>query len=218
MRMPVENDTLLSGLPADGEAALIVGREEGVWMRADGAPQRLRAAIGSLFLSGSFLAGLDYAVFLRMVYGGCSVEPGLPAAMPGTALVRVADAIVPFQPGRRGLYKSVKIVTGAADYFFEPVFLETGAGEPQAATLDFDEFVADLWVKGVRFGIDAAAVREAIAAARPGAAWWRAASTRCGDGMPRSSKCRKTCTAPTHRASWVTVVSTCTLSRTAFRR
>jgi hypothetical protein len=40
---------------------------------------------------------------------------------------------------------------------------------PQPARLNFDEFVSDMWVKGIRFGIDAPAVRDVI-----GAGGWRA--------------------------------------------
>src|SRR6185369_1681243 len=37
---------------------------------------------------------------------------------------------------------------------------------PEPARLDFGEFVADMWTKGIRFGIDAPAVREAIASGK----------------------------------------------------
>jgi hypothetical protein len=166
MGMPVDSDTVQAGLPAEDDDAPIVGREDGVWFRADATRRALHAAAGDVFLSGRCFAGLDYDMFQRMLY---FAQPRTaPVAPHGRPLVRVADAIVPFPPGRRGLYKSVKIVAGAADYFFEPVFLDTGDGEPQPATLAFDEFVADMWVKGVRFGIDPGAVRAGMAATRPG--------------------------------------------------
>lgn len=165
MGMPVKNSTELPGLPAGEVEAPVVQRDDGVWMRADVPPPVLQAAAGDVFLSGACLVGLDYGTFLRMLYG---TGPELPAALHGQPLVRVADAIVPFPPARRALYKAVKYAAGAADYFFEPVFIDTGEGEPRPANLVFDEFVADMWVKGIRFGIDAGAVREGIAAARPG--------------------------------------------------
>ena len=45
----------------------------------------------------------------------------------------------------------------------------TGPGSPQEVRvwLDFDEFVASAWGKGVRFGIDVAAVQEGIQLDRP---------------------------------------------------
>ncbi len=155
-----------NGAPAaDGQDdAVIVRRDDGVWFRAGVAPVDRQAAVGHVFLSGSRFAGLDYAVFLRMLF---DAGPALPAALLDQPLVRFADAVVTFVAARRALYKSVKIVAGEADYFFEPVFLDIGTGEPEPAALDFDEFVADMWIKGIRFGIDAAAVREAIGATRP---------------------------------------------------
>ncbi|WP_395400211.1 flagellar assembly protein A [Pseudoduganella sp. UC29_106] len=63
----------------------------------------------------------------------------------------------------------MKIVDGDAEYFFEPQFLEAeelsdGTLLPERpVSLDFDEFVADLWSKGVRFGLQEAAVRAAMA-------------------------------------------------------
>lgn len=155
-----------SGAPAaDGQDdAVLVQRDDGVWFRTGVATVDRQAAAGHVFLSGSRFAGLDYAVFLRLLF---DAGPELPAALREQPLVRFADAVVPFVTARRALYKSVKIIAGEADYFFEPVFLDTGGAEPEPATLDFDEFVADMWIKGIRFGIDAAAVREAIGSSRP---------------------------------------------------
>ncbi|QGZ42965.1 DUF342 domain-containing protein [Pseudoduganella flava] len=150
--------------PALAPQPAVVPRDDGVWLVAGVAPVDAQAAVGHVFLSGSCFAGLDYGVFLRMLFGA---GPELPEAQREQPLVRFADAIVPFVSARRALYKSVKIIAGEADYFFEPVFLDTGEGEPQPATLKFDEFVADMWIKGIRFGIDAAAVRDAIASGKP---------------------------------------------------
>jgi uncharacterized protein YigA (DUF484 family) len=44
--------------------------------------------------------------------------------------------------------------------------MESEGAAPLPAQLDFGEFVADLWTKGIRFGIDAPAVREAIASGK----------------------------------------------------
>jgi hypothetical protein len=58
---------------------------------------------------------------------------------------------------------------GKAEYYFEPVVLTDPAdpdGPGVPAQLDPDEFVADMWGKGIRFGIDMAAVRAAIGAGR----------------------------------------------------
>jgi len=92
-----------------------------------------------------------------------------------------------FLPERHELYRGAKLLEGGnrAGYFFEPVSIEEVYedpvyGEPgedgvspvtgyetktwQAPTeLDFDEFVAAMWLNGVKFGIDEDAVRQAIA-------------------------------------------------------
>jgi hypothetical protein len=160
MEQPVAND---EPEQSGAEGPPVVVRDDGVWLRAGISPVDGQAAVGHVFLSGDRFAGLDYGVFLRMLFGA---GPELPAVAQGQPLVRFADAVVPFPAARRALYRSVKIVAGEADYLFEPVFLDGGEGEPQPATLDFDEFVADMWIKGIRFGIDAAAVRDAIAAGK----------------------------------------------------
>ncbi|WP_165390886.1 flagellar assembly protein A [Pseudoduganella lutea] len=139
----------------------IVGRDDGIWLRADAPPSALAAAVDALFQAGAFLAGLDYAVFQRMLYGA---GPALPAAWHGQPLVRVADAMVSFEPARRGLYRSPRIESGVASCFFEPVLLANAVGIPELSRLEFDEFVADMWCKGIRFGIDVPTVRAVMAA------------------------------------------------------
>jgi hypothetical protein len=66
---------------------------------------------------------------------------------------------------RRQLYKAVKLSDGKAEYYVEPVVMTDPAdpdGPGVPARLCVDEFIADMWGKGVRFGIDVAALRLAI--------------------------------------------------------
>jgi hypothetical protein len=131
-----------------------------------------------VFAAGLRFSGLFYAGFLDLLYG--LSEP--PSAKP----IQLAADIVPFPDPRRKLYRTVKIAPDkkSAEYVFEPVEMEIEEmvllyGEPGAdgsadvighekrsrtepTKLDFDEFVAAMWEKGVRFGIDAAHVREII--------------------------------------------------------
>lgn len=127
--------------------------------------------VDRVFSAGVRFSGLDHDRFMELLHGG-EVKPGMQ---------RLADDLVPFEPERRALYKSVRILGRGerAEYVFEPVFLDQVVQEPACdeagagggaervvktpTKLDFDEFVAALWDKGVRFGIDAAAVRQAIA-------------------------------------------------------
>jgi hypothetical protein len=92
--------------------------------------------------------------------------------------VKLAEDIVTFAPLRKPLYKNVKVDSAGefAEYFFEPVEAQVLVEEPvygepgddgvapivgktrkeelRPAKLDIDEFIADMWLKGVRFGID----------------------------------------------------------------
>ncbi len=101
--------------------------------------------------------------------------------------VRIAAAIVPFQALRAKLYRPVKMLEGGkrVEYLFEPVTTEVQHQEPVygepdelglapiieyvektedvPTTLDFDEFIAAMWLKGIKYGLDEAGIREAIA-------------------------------------------------------
>ncbi len=164
----------------EGSAAPTRARGAGVrglLQRADGvyadaaARDQVRAAVDHVFASDAYFVGLDYPAFLYALYG-IGPQPG-PAREDGAGALRFAATVAAVDPRRRALYKAVKIERGAAEYYFESVFLEAeravagaAAAPRRAARLDFDEFVADLWRKGIRFGIDAAAVRAAIASGK----------------------------------------------------
>ena len=168
---PVGNDVRMSGLTLP---AYVLLRPEGVFIKLSPPPAQdiLRLFVDRLFSNEARFAGLDYAGFIGLLYDtdfasspkGCAAE------------LRIADNIVRFTPQRKELYKGVKIMDAGerAEYMFEPVSIEAVPAdggpvaeqahnvEMQPTKLDFDEFVADMWVKGVRFGIDANAVRKTI--------------------------------------------------------
>ena len=126
----------------------------------------LAAAIDSVFSNNRYFVGLNYAVLLKVIYG---VGPDLPRSVSGELMIRFADDLRLFDPQRRQLYKAVKLSDGRAEYQFEPVELTDpndpdGAGAP--AFLDVNEFIADMWTKGVRFGLNAAAVHAVIASGK----------------------------------------------------
>ena len=143
----------------------LLRRADGVYFDAAVLAPALLLAVNHVFLSNAYFAGLDYAVFIKALYNH---GPALPRSANGEALIRFADRIAAFAPQRRALYKLVKIQRGVAEYYFETQFLEEiqlpGGGKVPArpAKLDFDEFVADMWGKDVRFGIDAQAVKAII--------------------------------------------------------
>ncbi|WP_374581818.1 flagellar assembly protein A [Pseudoduganella sp.] len=143
----------------------VVARPDGVFLDLRRLAPELVGAVDSLFRSGYLLRGLDYPVLARALYG---VGPEL--APNAELLARLADKLEPFPAQRKPLYRNVKVRDGEAEYFFEPIYLPAeelpdGTLLPERpAQLDFDEFVADMWLKNVRFGIDVAAVRAALAA------------------------------------------------------
>ncbi|WP_267875835.1 flagellar assembly protein A [Massilia sp. CCM 8734] len=139
----------------------IIERPDGVYGDPSVLGTTFGAAIDRIFAT-SYLVELDYPLLIKAVYGA---GPPLPKSADGHVIIRLASAIRPFSPLRRPLYKSVKINRGKAEYFFEPVYVADpadpdGPGTPER--LDVDEFIADMWGKGIRFGIDVEAVRQAI--------------------------------------------------------
>jgi hypothetical protein len=160
----VSNDATTLEQTAEGDLpAAIVKRADGIYFEADASAVSCLSAVSQIFLSSAYFAGLDYAVFTKMLY---NCGPDLLESQRGKPLLRFADSIEPFHAPRRGLYKTVKVINGEAEYYFEPVFFEIPDLPPQPARLNFDEFVSDMWVKGIRFGIDAPAVRDVIATGR----------------------------------------------------
>ena len=125
----------------------------------------LLAAVESVLLRNQYFVGLDYPVLIKALFGH---GPELPRNAGGETVVRLAAGIQPFDPARRLLYRAVKIADGQAEYYFEPVFLPDADGVEQPTRLDIDEFIADMWLKGIRFGIDVEAVRGAITSGAAG--------------------------------------------------
>lgn len=108
----------------------------------------------------------------------------------------LAMGIAAFPEERKALYRGFRIDPSqqSAEYMFEPVTIERSVDEPvyaepaegeeapaepvvvrwerrtftEKTQLDLDEFIAAAWENGVRFGIDAGAVRDAIARGHTG--------------------------------------------------
>ena len=157
---------------AEVPAALLT-RPDGVYFAPGVGAAALQAAVNQVFLSGAYFAGLDYAALQAALYPP-PPPPSTSGAAPAGAgqAIHFATAIVPFEAQRRALYKAPKNHRDSAEYFFEQLFFEEivlpdGTVIPERpARLDPDEFVAELWLKGIRFGVDFAAVKAAIAAAK----------------------------------------------------
>lgn len=144
--------------------------------------------IDKLFSEGARFQGLDYRLLMDLLYDYDAIldKHGI-----GSKLKLAGDVVV-FAPKRKALYKGVKIDSQGkrAEYFFEPVQIEVMTEVPVYGTpdadgvalivgstrkeelkptkLDTDEFIADLWLKGVRFGIDVEKITGVIASAEMG--------------------------------------------------
>jgi hypothetical protein len=143
---------------------------------------------GRVFESGNFFQDLDYPVFLKLLYEPASDE--LYQSASGTQErpeVRFAKAIIPFIAWRRPIYRDIRIDEDGsrAEYIFEPVMVDITEqipiygplGEDGRAAVtgyetrtssvrarpDPDEFVAAMWGKGIRFGLDIDEIRRAAA-------------------------------------------------------
>jgi hypothetical protein len=162
---PVVNflDAPVGGLDALGLERCIVRRRDGIYADPASLGKLFLTAFDHILSGNYYFTDIDYALTIKALY---DCGPDLPRSGNGEFMVRFASDIASFVPARRSLYKAVKIVDGNAEYYFEPVYLSDPAN-PDATTeptpLDVDEFIADMWQKGIRFGIDVAAVKAAIA-------------------------------------------------------
>lgn len=177
-------DTDLVSMPS-----FISKRNDGLWVdiSALDSPELLMNFVEHVFDSNACFTGLDYALFLKLLfeYTPADIDALLKTFEQGgkSPVVRLADDIAAFPASRQALYRGVKLSSDGAscDYFFEQISIERRLDPPnensisqllgmtpevasERAYLDFDEFVAALWLKGVRYGIDSQRVRDAIAA------------------------------------------------------
>lgn len=140
----------IGGLDALGLEHCIYMQEDGVYADPAALGQTFMAAFEHVMRGNNFFTDIDYALLLKALY---DIGPELPAS---GSMLRFARGVTSFDLARKALYKAVKLANGEAEYCFEPA-------EAPGAQLSVDEFVADMWSKGVRFGLDIEAVRAAIA-------------------------------------------------------
>ncbi|TFW18520.1 DUF342 domain-containing protein [Duganella callida] len=139
---------------------------DGIYIDLTMSQAALTAAITHVFQSGRYLAGLNYAALIKALYG---VGPDTGSA----EALRLADSVRVFDGNRLRFYKHPKMSLSYAEYYFEQLYLDEetlpdGTVIPERpVALDIDEFIADMWNKGIQFGIDVAAVQAAMASTRP---------------------------------------------------
>ena len=150
-------------IAATGPEHCIAQRDDGVYADPSVLGTTLVAAVDSVYLAGNYFVGVDYPILMKALFGH---GPELPRGPDGATIVRFAADVRPFDPARRALYRAAKIGRGYAEYYFEPVWLPNPV-DPEAdglpTRLDVDEFIADMWIKGIRFGLDLPAIGAAMA-------------------------------------------------------
>lgn len=182
-----EDQAGLRADPGDALADMIlpgfISRQpDGIYVDPDKVPSadEFRRIVERVFASGFYFSNLDYPVLQALLFDFEQQR--------GRGRLRLAGEIRKFAEARRQLYRAVKVVGGEVEYIFEPVYLESTVDEPVIGTdengeevvlgsetrvifekteLNPDEFVADLWQKGVRFGLDLPGIRECIASGKP---------------------------------------------------
>ena len=150
-------------IAATGPEHCIARRDDGVYADPSVLGTTLVAAVDNVYRAGNYFVGIDYPVLLKALFDH---GPELPRGPDGVAVVRFAADIRAFDPARRTLYRAPKIGRGYAEYVFEPVWLPDPL-DPEAegipTRLDVDEFIADMWMKGIRCGLDLPVIRAALA-------------------------------------------------------
>ncbi|HSY27510.1 MAG TPA: flagellar assembly protein A, partial [Burkholderiaceae bacterium] len=179
---PGEVNSLAEAMPSAADQVLLpryISRHaDGLYvsLQAFDSASHFASFLDRIFGAGMRFVNLDYANLNNLLYYWGTPEVGkltrdLEAAGKSSTL-HLAFDIVPFAPQRQKYYQNVKLIEGgnAAQYRFEPILAEpapdTSAAPEEIAAeevkLDVDEFIAAMWCKDVRFGIDIALIKEAF--------------------------------------------------------
>lgn len=174
----------------DGQVLLpefIEMRDGQVWINREGLinPEALVMFVHRVYMAGACLVDVDIEALCELMYPRTAAG-GTPPPRVTTPLV-IASEIRPIPPERQALYKSIKITDGGsvAEYMFEPSYIERVVERPlygppdetgnspvigtekgtvsEPTSLDYDEFIAMMWQKGLCVGLDLQAIRKALA-------------------------------------------------------
>lgn len=179
----IEAGLLLPGFLARGDDGLYVD------ISLLESIQNFQQFVERVFTSQAYFTELDYPLFLKLLYEPDSLElPNRDSVVSASAKVRLAKDILPFRPERQKIYREAKASRDGkmAEYLFEPVMLEQDVELPvfgpppedpsmPRAILGYelrkqlvkvkpdpDEFIAAMWMQGIRYGLDMRIVRAMI--------------------------------------------------------
>lgn len=154
---------------------------DGVYVRIVSGPdhERLLEDVDTLFRKGFLFVEVDYPMLMATLFTTEYFEHR------SFTSVRVAKRLARFDPERQRLYHEVFIEEDGsmAEYVFEsiqtpqtlnqPIYSRNSEGKNQLlgyhevtclapVQLEFDEFVAALWLQGVRFGLQEEVIRKCL--------------------------------------------------------
>ena len=176
-----------------GASSFIVKTGDGVFVDLANleSSEQFSLFVERVFSTGYFFSEIDYKTFLELLseYTPEMIAAKNPAEVKRSGRMRFASNIVAFPPERLKFYRDARISSGKAEYLFELIMVDKTVEEPLHAenadgvqeivgveqrtvtvkdALSFDEFVAAMWMKGVRYGIDADTVKSIIASGKTG--------------------------------------------------
>ncbi|MFI4939220.1 MAG: flagellar assembly protein A [Burkholderiales bacterium] len=173
--------------------SFIVLQPDGIYVTLPqlSTPALFFSFIDRIFSTGLRFVDLDYSRMQKLLYEWGPTEIAKLVQDFKNAgkspMLQLAAGIVPFPEHRQQCYRNARLIENGAEaeYVFEPIMIEraieeavyddSGAeGEPPVASylqkmvmerakLDIDEFIAAMWLQNVRYAIDVATVKKALA-------------------------------------------------------
>jgi uncharacterized protein (DUF342 family) len=152
----------------------IARRQDGVFvvLQSFDSASHFASFLDRIFCANMRFVNLQYAGMCNLLYNWTLPDVYKFARDLETAgkdpVLRLAADIVPFPAQRQKYYRNPRLIESgdAAEYAFGPVISEDDDNDDDGGTktvrLDVDEFIAMLWSKNVRFGINTQLVQEAF--------------------------------------------------------
>ncbi len=150
---------------------LVQIKEDGVFLDVSSLTrQRFMWYVDSIFKNNYYFEWLDYTLFSQLVFNPSDVKS---KSDPSSYQVKLCDKISLFPPERVSKYHKPMIFwrdKDQAEYTFSPLFDEitdeNGKTKEVNIFLNVDEFIARMWLHGIRYGLQISLIQEAISWAK----------------------------------------------------
>ena len=188
MSVSAPPDLMEGGLLLPG---FLTRRDDGLYVDISllESAQNFQQFVDRVFTTNAYFTDLDYPLFLKLLYEPESLElPTRGNAAEARPAVRLARDIASFTAQRQKVYREAKVAKDGtmAEYLFEPVMLERDVELPVFGPIpedpavprpvlgyemrkqllrvkpDPDEFIAAMWLQGIRYGLDMRNIRALI--------------------------------------------------------